>query len=65
MTTPIFASFGRTMQDGVRDHIPEWHIAVAGLADLCVWLGDAASAAQLYRQLAPCAGLQAMLAHTP
>ncbi|HEY5980674.1 MAG TPA: LuxR C-terminal-related transcriptional regulator, partial [Microlunatus sp.] len=47
------------------DHIPEWHIAVAGLADLCVWLGDAASAAQLYRQLAPCAGLQAMLAHTP
>ncbi len=38
----------------------EWAIAAVGNAEVCAWLGDAATARILYDQLAPFAGLQAI-----
>ncbi len=42
------------------ERAPEWAIATVGSAEVCAWLGDAATARTLYDQLAPFAGLQAI-----
>lgn len=52
--------------DRAPARVPEWIVVQAGHAELCCWLGDAGSAASLYRTLLPYAGLHVgVFAYSP